>query len=126
MKLKFFQKDESGFRNFIEWKSGYISLHNDWLQFLNPKTFNWITFRIFNLEFELDRLCDVRFEISFSFLGLGFYFQQFIKENSKGKSIRREVAEMKSSEALHQIQTIRLKNKIKELKNVVQRLSTEK
>ena len=115
--MKFFNKDEAGYRTFIEWKNGYVKLSNDWQQFFNFKSWNWINFRFFSFEVELDRLCGEHISIDLCILGFGIYIQQFIKQNEKGKKLLKQVKEIETIEKSHQTQVNKLKAKIRSLRS---------
>lgn len=48
---------------------------NDYAQFDKSAKWNWVSFHFIELYFEKDFICGPAYEISFSFLGLGFYFR---------------------------------------------------
>jgi len=114
--MKFFNKDENGYRTLVEWDKGYIKFVNDWRQFKKKVEWNWLTFRPITIEIEFDRMCHERLSIEVCVLGVGIYFQQQIKENEYGRKLVKQAEEIVSIEENHQTEIDKLKKEIKELK----------
>lgn len=124
MGIKLLKKEKDEPRYLVAWKTGYIQFWEDWSQFLRPKRYNWLNFRPIWFEIDYDKLAGENFEIEFGLMGFNLRFQQFIRENNRGKELKREIKEIKTSEEFHNEEVKRLKNEIVKLKKKLSRLST--
>jgi hypothetical protein len=84
----------------IWWKKGYVQFENEWKQFFNPSTYNWITFRPIHLHFEVTRYKWRYFEFELVVLGLGIYIHHSLNTDEESEALSQEtddlLEEMKS------------------------------
>lgn len=116
MSINFLKRDKHGEFYFLEWKNGYIQIWEDWSQYFQPKKYNWLNFRPIWFEIDYDRLAGEHLSIEFGLLGFNLRFHQFIKDNKRGREIRRQTREIKSLQEIHEDEVGKLKLKLKKLK----------
>lgn len=114
--IKILKKDKYGELFVAEWKTGYIQFWEDWSQFLQPKRYNWLTFRPIYFEIDYDKLAGEHLGIEFGLFGFNLRFHQFIRDNKRGKQLKKTVDETKTTEEAHRQEVKRLKEQIKKLK----------
>ena len=118
MKVKFLKKDKSGAFYLVEWKTGYIQFWEDWSQFLRPGNYNWLNFRPIWFETDYEEIAGDNLGIEFGIVGFNLRFQQFIRDNDKGREIKKD---LKDIETMGET----LKKEIKKLKNEITKLKVK-
>lgn len=114
--VKILKKREEQGIFLAEWKSGYIQFWEDWSQYFRPKNYNWLNFRPIWFEIDYDKLAGEHFSIELGLLGLNLRFFQFIRDNERGKKLRKDVEDIKTIEEAHKEEVKRLKEQIRNLR----------
>lgn len=124
MGIKLLKKEKDEPRYLVAWKTGYIQLWEDWSQFLRPKKYNWLNFRPIWFEIDYDKLAGENLGIELGLMGFNLRFQQFIRENNRGKQLKRDIKEIKTVEEFHNEEVKRFKNETVKLKKKLSHLSS--
>ena len=99
--MKILDIGEMGEWYLLSWETGYIQFHTDWLQFLRPKTFNWITFNFVNFNIEWERQLGASLTIEFGLLGMNFRFYNSFSVSEFMKKIEREAKMFENNNPQH-------------------------
>ncbi|MFV1916974.1 MAG: hypothetical protein ACC618_00585 [Patescibacteria group bacterium] len=114
--MKILKRGEEQGIYLAEWQSGYIQFWEDWSQYLRPRRYNWLNFRPIWFEIDYDKLAGEHVSLEFGFLGLNLRFHQFVKDNERGRKLRKEVEDIKTIDEAHKEEVERLRAQIRDLK----------
>ncbi len=116
--IRFFDHEDYDFY-LVRWGTGYVQVWEDWSQWFSPKKYNWLHFRPIYLEIDYDKLAGEHLEFDFGLMGFNVRFQQFIRDNERGKELEKDLGEMETMEEAHRKEVKRLKVRIKELEKKI-------
>lgn len=123
MSIKFLKQGEGDHFYLAEWDTGYIQVWEDWSQYLSPKRYNWLNFRLIWFEVDYDKMAGEHLSVEFGLIGFNLRFHQFIKQNRRGRELEKSSKELDTIEETHYKQVKKLKNQIKTLKQQLMALT---